>query len=203
MMSQTGFNRSLRTAQAAQGGVGMTYYGGRELAASFRTVRGNTVQIAEDIPEESYSFRPSADSRTVGQTLAHIAMATAFQSHIHQNRIDSLTKVNFPELLQKFGAEEARPRHKAELIAFLKAEGEKYAAYLEELPESLLAESVGMPPGAQPASKSRFEMLMSAKEHEMHHRGQLMVMQRMIGMTPHLTRQYQERMARAAAQATR
>ena len=58
-----------------------------------------------------------------------------------------------------------------------------------------------MMPGAQPAAKSRLEMLMSAKEHEMHHRGQLMVMQRMIGMTPHLTRQMQERMARQAAQA--
>jgi uncharacterized damage-inducible protein DinB len=48
-------------------------------------------------------------------------------------------------------------------------------------------------------------MLMSAKEHEMHHRGQLMVSQRMMGLTPHLTRQMQERMARraAAAQAAR
>jgi uncharacterized damage-inducible protein DinB len=179
----------------------MTYYGGRELAASFRTVRNNTIQIANDIPEESYSFRPSADSRTVGQTLAHIAMVSAFQTHVHQNRIDSLTKVNFPELLQGFGREESQPRSKAELIALLKTEGDKYAAYLESLPESFLAEPVGMPPGAEPSTKSRLEMLMSAKEHEMHHRGQLMIMQRMLGMTPHLTREYQERnAARAAAQ---
>ena len=52
-----------------------------------------------------------------------------------------------------------------------------------------------MPPGAQPAAKSRFEMLMSPKEHEMHHRGQLMLVQRMIGLVPHLTRRQQERMA--------
>ena len=44
-------------------------------------------------------------------------------------------------------------------------------------------------------------MLLAAKEHEMHHRGQLMVMQRMIGVVPHLTRQMQERMARFQAQA--
>jgi uncharacterized damage-inducible protein DinB len=42
-------------------------------------------------------------------------------------------------------------------------------------------------------------MLLSAKEHEMHHRGQLMMMQRMIGLVPHLTRQMQERMAQAQA----
>ena len=35
----------------------------------------------------------------------------------------------------------------------------------------------------------------------MHHRGQLMTMQRMIGLVPHLTREMQERMARSAAAA--
>ena len=60
-----------------------------------------------------------------------------------------------------------------------------------------------MMPGAQPAAKSRFEMLMSAKEHEMHHRGQLMLMQRMLGIVPHLTRQMQERMARQQAGGSR
>ena len=32
----------------------------------------------------------------------------------------------------------------------------------------------------------------------MHHRGQLMLLQRMIGLVPHLTRQMQERMAQHA-----
>jgi uncharacterized damage-inducible protein DinB len=179
----------------------MTYYGGKELAASFRTVRNNTIQIAEEIPEESYSFRPSPDSRSIGQTLAHIAMVTGFQTYVHENQIDSLTKVNFPEYIQKSRVEEDSHRTKAEIVAALTADGDKFAQFLESLPESVLSQSVGMMPGAQPAAKSRLEMLMSAKEHEMHHRGQLMVMQRMLGMTPHLTRQMQERMARQAAQA--
>jgi uncharacterized damage-inducible protein DinB len=45
-------------------------------------------------------------------------------------------------------------------------------------------------------------MLLSAKEHEMHHRGQLMTMQRMNGIVPHVTRAAQERMARMTAAAT-
>ena len=50
--------------------------------------------------------------------------------------------------------------------------------------------------------KTRLEHLMGAKEHEMHHRGQLMLIQRLIGITPHLTRQREERArARAAAAA--
>ena len=47
----------------------MNYYGGKEMAASFRTVRKNTIQVAEDIPEEKYSFRVTPETRTVAQTL--------------------------------------------------------------------------------------------------------------------------------------
>ncbi|MGH9144082.1 MAG: DinB family protein, partial [Vicinamibacterales bacterium] len=85
-------------------------------------------------------------------------------------------------------------------IAFLRSEGDTFASFLEGLPESFLAEQLAMAPGMQPPSKSRFEMLLGAKEHEMHHRAQLMTMQRMIGQVPHLTRQMQERMAAMAAQ---
>ena len=177
----------------------MTYYGSKDLASSFRQVRGNTIQAAEEIPEGKYSFKAAPDCRSIGQTLAHIALGPGFQLHIHGKRISDLKTVNFPELFQKFGAEEAKPRTKAEIVAFLKAEGNTFASYLEGLSDAFLAEVVAMPPGMQPASKTRFEMLLSPKEHEMHHRGQLMVLQRMIGLVPHLTRQMQERMAQMAA----
>jgi uncharacterized damage-inducible protein DinB len=181
----------------------MTYYGGKDLAAAFRTVRDNTIKIAEEIPENKYDFKPAPDCRSVRETLAHIAVSTGFQSHVHSNKISDMKSLNFMELFQKFQAEESKPRTKAELVAFLRSEGDKFAAYLEGLQEPFLSEQVTMPPGAQPAAKVRFEMLMSAKEHEMHHRGQLMTVQRMIGQVPHLTRQMQERVAQmqAAAQA--
>jgi uncharacterized damage-inducible protein DinB len=56
-----------------------------------------------------------------------------------------------------------------------------------------------MPPGATPAAKSRFEMILSVKEHEMHHRGQLMLIERLVGVVPHMTREMQARMAAATA----
>lgn len=167
----------------------MTYYGSKDLAASFRKVRGNTIQAAEEIPEDKYSFKGSPETRSIGQTLVHIALGPGFQSHIHGNQIRDLKNVNFPDLSQKIVAEEAKPRTKADIVALLKVEGDKFASYLESLSDSFLAEAVAMPPGAQPATKSRFEMLLSPKEHEMHHRGQLMLLQRMVGLVPHLTRQ--------------
>src|SRR6185295_2929895 len=129
----------------------MTYYGGKEMAASFRTVRNNTIKIAEEIPETKYDFRAAPDCRTAGQTLVHIALGPGFQLHIHANKLDDLMTVNFPALAQQFGAEEAKPRTKAEIIAMLKTEGDRCAGYLEGLSDSFLAEQVKMPPGAEPA----------------------------------------------------
>lgn len=177
----------------------MTYYGGRELAAAFRTVRNNTIKIAEEIPENKYDFRPAPDTRTIGNTLTHIALATAFQHHVQSNKVTDLKTVNFPQLFQQVMADEAKPRTKPEVIALLKSKGDEFAKFLEGMSDTFLAEQVTMPPGAEPATKSRFEMLLSPKEHEMHHRGQLMTMQRMIGQVPHLTRQMQERMAQMQA----
>ncbi len=178
----------------------MTYYGGREMAAAFRTVRGNTLTIAQDIPENQYDFKPAPDSRTIGQTLVHIALGPGLQLYVHANKVTDLKTVNFVELFRTFGEEEARPRGKAETIAFLEREGDSFTAFLESLSDAFLAEPVAMPPGG-PATKSRFEMLLGVKEHEMHHRAQLMVMERMIGVVPHLTRQRQERMTQAASRA--
>ena len=179
----------------------MTYYSGKELASSFRTVRKNTIQIAEDIPENKYDFRAAPDTRSVAQTLAHLAVSPRFQFHVHRNRITDLRQVNFPALFQELTAEEQKPRSKDELIALLRTSGDEVAQYLEGLTDDVLAERVSNPPGAEPASRTRFEMLLGSKEHEMHHRGQLMLIERMIGVVPHLTRQMQQRMAQTQAAA--
>jgi len=179
----------------------MKNYGGKELAAAFRTVRKNTIQVAEDIPESKYDFKATPDTRTVAQTLVHIAFGPEFQLHVQENKISDMTKVNFPELFQKISAEESKPRNKADIIALLQAQGDRFASFVEGLPDSFLDEVLAMPPGGAPPTRSRFDMLLSAKEHEMHHRGQLMLLERMVGVVPHLTRQRQaQQAARAQAQ---
>ncbi len=180
----------------------MTYYGNKELAASFRTVRANTLKLAEEIPEDKYGFRPAPDCRSVAETLVHIAVAPRLQEHIHfTEHLNSLNGFDFFGFFGKMIAEEKAPRTKAEVLELLRTEGEKYAAKLEGTSESMLGEIVEYPQGMVPPTKSRFEMLMAPKEHEMHHRGQLMVAQRLLGMVPHLTRQMEERIAAMKAAA--
>jgi uncharacterized damage-inducible protein DinB len=179
----------------------MNHYGGKEMAASFRTVRKNTIQIATDIPEDKYGFKATPDTRTVAQMLVHIAVGSDFATYLHGNKISDMSKINFPEQFQKMASEESKPRTKAEIIALLESKGNEFASFLEGLPDFFMAETIAMPPGGTPTSRTRFDMLLSAKEHEMHHRAQLMVLERLIGVVPHLTRQREAQQAARAAQA--
>jgi uncharacterized damage-inducible protein DinB len=174
----------------------MNYYGAKELAESFRTVRKNTIQVAEDIPEDKYGFKAADDIRSVEKLLTHIALTPQFQLQIHGDKLTTLEGFDFPARMQHMLAEEAKPRTKAQVIEMLRSGGEKWAAFVEGLSDDFLGQALTMPQGGTPPQRTRFDMILGVKEHEMHHRGQLMLIERIIGVVPHLTRQMQERMAR-------
>jgi uncharacterized damage-inducible protein DinB len=174
----------------------MNYYGAKDLAAGFRTVRKNTLIIADEIGEQHYGFRATPETRTIAQTLVHIAMVTKLPEQIHAvERRTALEGFDFPGFIGRLVAEEQTTRNKAQAVDLLRANGEHFAVWLDTLSDDFLGQRVTMPPGMTPASRTRFEMLLGAKEHEMHHRGQLMLMERLVGVVPHLTREMQARMA--------
>ena len=174
----------------------MAHYGSKELAQSFRTVRKNTLEAARDIPQDKYDFRPTPDCRSVEKLLAHIALSYRFQHRVHGvEKWSSMAGFDFPAMMSELGAKEAEPRTKSQVIAMLEDEGEIWATFLDGVSGEFLAETVSFPPEFSQPPKSRLEMILSVKEHEMHHRGQVMLVQRMLGIVPHLTREREARMA--------
>lgn len=172
-------------------------YGGKELANSFRTVRKNTIQVAEDIPESNYSFVAAPEVRSVAQMLTHVAIATRVPQMTNKAGLTTLVGFNFLDLVDEFKAEEAKARSKSQILELLRSEGEKFAAWLETLTPEFLGETVTEPDGK--TAKTRLERLLGPKEHEMHHRAQLMLIERQLGIVPHITKQFQERMAQMRA----
>jgi len=173
----------------------MQHYSAQDMARSFRTVRNNTIRIAEEIPEEHYGFRAAPETRSVAETLAHIAATPRWPKKMHSKRITHPDFATFRAAFEELMKYQATLTTKAQILEALRAGGEEFASWLAAQSDETLAERVYFPEGAEPASKTRFEMLLSAKEHEMHHRGQLMVAERMLGIVPHLTREQQARMA--------
>ena len=176
----------------------MTYYGAKEIAESFRTVRKNTIQVAEDIPEDKYSYRAAPDTMSVGEMLAHLATSPywAEQCHFIEKK-SAVSMDDFGKWMGEAGSRAKALTSKAAIIDLLKTNGEAFAKCLEGMTDAQLGERIALPMG----EKTRFEMLLGLKEHEMHHRAQLFLLQRMVGIVPHLTRARQEMMAQRAANA--
>ena len=166
----------------------MTYYGAKELQASFDTVRKNTLTIAEEIPADKYGFRASPDTKSVGEMLAHIATAPMWQITMHGEHVSMVDFAYFGTCLAESQAAEQALTTKDAIVMALRDNGDRLSRFFGGLSEATLQEAVSFPPPIQPATKPRFEMLLGIKEHEMHHRAQLMLMERMMGIVPHLTR---------------
>src|SRR4029077_13384095 len=132
----------------------MNYYGAKELAESFRTVRKNTIQVAEDIPEEKYGFKAASEVRSVEKLLTHIALSPAFGYRIHGiEKRTTLEGFNFPAFMQEVSAEEAKPRTKAQVIHLLREEGEKWATFVSGLSDDFLGQVLTMPRGGTPPTR--------------------------------------------------
>jgi uncharacterized damage-inducible protein DinB len=178
----------------------MKPYGAPELANAFRTVRKNTIQIAEDIPEDKYDFVAAPGVQSIGGLLRHITFAPMMQDDMHRvKRITTFKGHDFGAATKAAADMGKKLESKADILGALRNEGERFATWLESLDDAFFSETVTDPMGQNP--KSRFELLLGVKEHEMHHRGQLMLMQRMIGLVPHLTRQREERIRQRQAAA--
>ena len=177
----------------------MNYYSAQNMASSWRTVRNNTLQIAEEIPADKYHFRATDDTMTVAEILGHMATNTLWAVKVHvTEKLHEVTMQQFGEFAGMAAAATKALDNKDAIVAALKTNGEEFARGLESLSDETLGQHVTLPGG----SKTRFEMLLGLKEHEMHHRGQLMLMERLMGIVPHLTRMRQERMAAARAAAS-
>jgi uncharacterized damage-inducible protein DinB len=163
----------------------MALYGIQQLAGSMRAVRQNTILMADDIPEAKYAFRATPETRSVAETLVHIAWLWSADRVMHEERrLESLEGFDFGALLASSAAEERVARSKAEILDLLRVEGDQAARWVEGLADALLSERVRLPGGG---SVSRFEMLLGTKEHELQHRAQLTVLTRLLGIVPRFT----------------
>ena len=165
----------------------MRNYRAADLARQFRVVRGNTIRVAKDLPEDQYAFRAAPGVRSVGEMLAHVAVAPRWQWRLHGARLPSMNFAYFDDALLRTGREQEELSGKSRILDVLDREGREFADWMASLADEVLDERVVFEPTGDPPSKTRFEMLVSVREHELHHRGQLMLVERLLGIVPHLT----------------
>src|SRR6188508_96998 len=102
----------------------MNYYGAKDLAESFRTVRKNTIQVAEDIPEEKYSFRAAPDTMSVGEMLAHLATIPHWaQQCFFIEKKTQVAMEDFGRWMGELGGQAKAMTSKAAILDALKSNG--------------------------------------------------------------------------------
>src|SRR5260370_36519030 len=116
----------------------MTSYGGKEMARGIRAVHKNTIQVAEDIPEPKYGFVAAPEVRSVARMLTHVAIATRIFEEAHKKRLTTLVGFDFFGMMDRFNAEEAKTRSKAEILELLRTQAQEFAPCMEPpLPQFL------------------------------------------------------------------
>lgn len=137
---------------------------GEDHVSFFMRHRKATIQFAELMPEAQYDFRPFEGALSFGQLVAHIAASTDFL-------------LSFAD-----GKEPAKPDPNwtpAEIKAFLTQKTEEQCERIRNLDVAKVVDFRGTP-----VMVGVLEGYM--REHEAHHKGQLMTYMRICGITDKL-----------------
>ena len=137
-----------------------------EAKQAYTGIKNNLTKMAEKMPEEHYSFKPSPDIRTFGQLVAHVADA--------QTRTCSAVKGE----VKQAGA--ASKTSKADLVASLKDSFAECDAAFESLTDANAAEMVKGPRGA----RSKIGALIGNTTHSNEEYGYMAVYLRLKSVVP-------------------
>jgi len=154
------------------------------LLDSWKTVRQDTAQAVEDMPEAELDFRPVPEAMTFREIARHIlASSYALTGMV----LDGVEKVDRQELMKRFPPVPA-DAGKAFLASQLLARfDERLPALAAQSPEFY----AGMITRFDGQQVTRLEMIQTVKEHELTHRAQLFLYLRLKGIVPATTRRRQ------------
>lgn len=145
-----------------------------DLLRALDTARGRTVRLARLVPEAALDWRPAPGAYSCADLLRHLAAAER----------DLFVEVAMGRPSRYAGHGPTLAYGREGVLAFLDAMHVESMALLETLDDDALDRAVTTPTGAHLPTWRWLQLL---TEHEAHHRGQLYLMLRLLGVeTPPL-----------------
>jgi uncharacterized damage-inducible protein DinB len=155
-----------------------------EALVGWRYAREGVVAELENIPEESFGFRPVPEVRTVAELARHIAESAAVMVGELTRPDGDFTRQSFPEHLKEHAADLDPRQDKDALLALLRGSLEAGIAKFYEAGELRMLQLITQFNG-EPAT--RLSWMSHGVAHEEYHRGQICVYARQLGLVPALT----------------
>jgi len=159
----------------------------------WKDARGGLIEEVEKIPEDQFSFRATPDTRTVSEILQHVISTQKIIVGEACRPDTNLRRQSFAAHAEEYAPGVGDVTDKNGLIELLRTSMDECAAKIGSYDDKL-GESMQSLMG-QPITKVRF--LTFGMSHEMYHRGQLTVYQRLLSIEPALTEKFRRMTAGA------
>jgi uncharacterized damage-inducible protein DinB len=159
-----------------------------QIIEGWREVRKGLIDEASQIPAGQFSFQPSPDSRSVKRLLQHLVEAQKFLVAEACRPDTNLRRASFAENVKMYAPDVAGADDKDAIITLLQQSMDESAAKLMAAGDEL-RNTMKRFDGKE---MTKLSFMSFAIAHEMYHRGQLTVYERLLSIEPALTTRFRK-----------
>ena len=163
------------------------------LIESWSEVRAGLIKEASQVPDDKFSFRATPDTRSIAEVLQHIIEAQKLLVGESCRVETNLRRHSFADHIKEYAPEVAAVSDKNGLLELLRSSMEMAEAAIRGCGDGLNATMQRF----DGKEVTKFDFLNFAIAHEMYHRGQLTVYERLLGVEPALTQYFKKLFATA------
>ncbi len=158
------------------------------IIGSWKEVRSGLIDEAEQIPADKFSFQATPETRSVAQLLQHIIEAQKMLVGEACRPDTNLTRQSFADQIRHYAPGVSEINDKERLLNFLRASMDESEAQMLAAAEELKNTMKRFDGKEMP----KLGFLSFGIAHEMYHRGQLTVYERLMNIEPVLTRRFRK-----------
>jgi uncharacterized damage-inducible protein DinB len=160
-----------------------------EICEGWQEVRIGLIKEVESIPADQFGFRAAEGSRSVLEILQHIVEAERVLAGEICRDDTNLMRVPFPELIAEYAGQVKESATRDAILELLRRSLDETTQRLREFGDEKLEQMMMRFDGKQLLKRVMLNFIVS---HEMYHRGQVTVYQRLLGVEPALTKFFKQ-----------
>jgi uncharacterized damage-inducible protein DinB len=147
-------------------------------------VRSGFIDELAQIPADQFDFRPTPDVRSVAEIVRHVVEAQKLMAGEICRPDTNFKRMPILELIKSYSGDVAAAEGKDALIELMKQSMKSSVAALRSFGDEALQQTMERLDGRLMPKTDFLHFIIN---HEMYHRGQITVYQRLLGMEPVLT----------------
>jgi len=158
------------------------------LIESWKEVRAGFIEEVSQIPADQFSFRAAPDTRSVMELLQHVVEAQKCLVGESARPDTNLMRQSFADHIREYAPEVSSIKDKNGLLELMRSSMETTEATIRGAGDELN----GSMQRFDGKELSKLDFLNSLLAHEMYHRGQLTVYERLLNIEPAMTQRFRK-----------